>query len=103
MPNNRRPDEPPAAEPKALSHPEHATTPQPTRPRRAPRLSWILLVLAIVGALAWFAWKKERATKGSSVGASSGRAAIGSFGVPVVPGVVQQKDVPIYLDGLGTV
>jgi hypothetical protein len=23
--------------------------------------------------------------------------------VPVLPGVVEQKDVPIYLDGLGTV
>jgi multidrug efflux system membrane fusion protein len=26
-----------------------------------------------------------------------------SFPVPIIPGVVQQKDVPIYLDGLGTV
>jgi multidrug efflux system membrane fusion protein len=28
---------------------------------------------------------------------------MGSFAVPIIPGVVQQKDVPIYLDGLGTV
>jgi multidrug efflux system membrane fusion protein len=28
---------------------------------------------------------------------------MGSFPVPIIPGVVQQKDVPIYLDGLGTV
>ena len=28
---------------------------------------------------------------------------MGNFPVPVVPGVVEQKDVPIFLDGLGTV
>jgi multidrug efflux system membrane fusion protein len=28
---------------------------------------------------------------------------MGSFPVPIVPGTVEKKDVPIYLDGLGTV
>src|SRR4029077_43224 len=35
--------------------------------------------------------------------AQSGREAAGAMSVPVVAGVVEQKDVPIFLDGLGTV
>ena len=34
---------------------------------------------------------------------SGGHSAMGGFAVPVVPGVVEKKDVPIYLEGLGTV
>ena len=59
-----------------------------------------LTVVAVLGALGWFGWQKQRAGKGGNTNA--GRPARGSFPVPVVPGVVQQQAVPIYLDGLGT-
>jgi len=39
----------------------------------------------------------------AGTGGGGGRPALGSMAVPVIPGVVEQKDVPIYLDGLGTV
>jgi multidrug efflux system membrane fusion protein len=46
----------------------------------------------------WFASKKQAAKEKGPA-----RQMGGSFPVPIVPGVVEQKDVPIYLDGLGTV
>lgn len=67
--------------------------------RGGPNPLWIVLVLAAVGALGWFASKKQRSGKE----AGPGRSAMGGLAVPIVPGVVEQKDVPIYLDGLGTV
>ncbi len=39
----------------------------------------------------------------SSQAAPSERGGVGIGPVPVVAGKVEQKDVPIYLDGLGTV
>ena len=64
----------------------------------------IVVIAAVLIALAWFWAKKHRATA-SEAGTLPGArpAAAGNFPVPVVPGVVEQKDVPIYLDGLGTV
>jgi len=64
---------------------------------------WILLVLAIVGSFGWFASKKQSPAKEGGPGAGPGRGGLGGFPVPVIAGVVQQKEVPIYLDGLGTV
>lgn len=86
-----------------------STDTDPNRPlnpnrkaRGGPNPLWIVLVLAAVGALAWFASKKQRAGKETGPG-GGGRAALGSFAVPIIPGTVEQKSVPIYLDGLGTV
>jgi membrane fusion protein, multidrug efflux system len=74
------------------------------------------LILGIVGAfvllIAWWGFHNRPATAGpdqsgsAATGAHSGRR--GGFGagggpVPVVAGKVEQKDMPIYLDGLGTV
>src|SRR6476660_4563091 len=58
----------------------------------------ILVILLIVLAGLWF--KSRPAQKAGSV-AQGGRGAGGP--VPVVAGTVVQKDVPLYLDGLGTV
>jgi multidrug efflux system membrane fusion protein len=52
----------------------------------------ILLACALIGC--------KRAPESTGPGGGPGRGAGGP--VPVVPGVVQQKDVPIYLEGLGT-
>jgi multidrug efflux system membrane fusion protein len=61
-----------------------------------------VLVLVAVAALAWFLVRKHQAAAAAG-GMAGGRPAFGSFPVPVVPGVAEKKDVPIYLDGLGTV
>ena len=68
-------------------------------------------ILAIIGILlvvtAW--WLVHRGSPAQEAGANPGGARRGGAGggsgapVPVVAGKVQQKDMPIYLDGLGTV
>jgi len=69
------------------------------------------LILGIIGALvlliAWWSIHHRADQSGStdSGGTSGrrGRAGAGGGPVPVVAGKAEQKDVPIYLDGLGTV
>jgi multidrug efflux system membrane fusion protein len=71
------------------------------------------LILGIIGALvlliAWWSFQHRAASDQSgsaAAGGSSGRrGGLGAGGgsVPVVAGKVEQKDMPIYLDGLGTV
>lgn len=95
MSNNASPEPNPGREPQ-VSAPENRKT------RPGPNPLWIVLVLAVVGALGWFASKKQRAGKEAAQGGGRGRAA-GGYAVPIIPGVVEQKSVPIYLDGLGTV
>ncbi|PYK26769.1 MAG: hypothetical protein DME59_06665 [Verrucomicrobia bacterium] len=66
------------------------------------------LILGIVGAvvllIGWLSFHHRGSPDESSSTRSSGRRGAGPGGaVPVVAGKVEQKDVPIYLDGLGTV
>jgi multidrug efflux system membrane fusion protein len=69
------------------------------------------LILGIIGALvlltAWWSFHHHADQSGSTdAGGTSGRrgrAGAGGGSVPVVAGKVEQKDMPIYLDGLGTV
>jgi len=80
------------------------------RSKPAPTSSYggsrILLILGFVavGALGTWVWfsrhHRAQTTAGNSAGARSGSA---NLPVPVIPGVVTKQDVPIYLDGLGTV
>src|SRR6202035_4463827 len=62
---------------------------------------WVLLVVVAVlaagGGLFWF-----RGQKKSDAAAASSAAAAESRPVPVVVAPVQKKDVPIYLEGLGS-
>jgi multidrug efflux system membrane fusion protein len=68
-------------------------------------------ILAIIGALVlligWWSCHHHASSgqSGSTVGAGGGgrRGGAGGGPVPVVAGKVEQKDMPIYLDGLGTV
>src|ERR1700741_3459675 len=68
-------------------------------------------ILGIIGALvlliAWWSCHHRASSdqSGSSAGAGGGgrRGGAGGGPVPVVAGKVEQKDMPIYLDGLGTV
>ena len=80
------------------SPPARSTVPE-GRPGRA-----LVGVFALAGvaALVWFGVKQHQ-TKAAASSAPGARPAFGSFPVPVVPGVAEKKDVPIYLDGLGTV
>src|SRR6516162_11247619 len=66
------------------------------------------LILGIVGVLVlligWWGFHHHASLDQSPSTRSSGRRGAGPGGpVPVVAGKVEQKDMPIYLDGLGTV
>lgn len=68
---------------------------------RLAAIAGLILVLALVGGWVWA--KRQARTAAPGTAALGGRPAVGSFPVPVIAGTVEQKDVPIYLDGLGTV
>jgi membrane fusion protein, multidrug efflux system len=71
------------------------------------------LILGIIGALvlliAWWSFHhrassdQSGSTSATSTSGRRGRFGAGGGPVPVVAGKVEQKDMPIYLDGLGTV
>ena len=70
------------------------------------------VILGIIGALvvliAWWSChhraSSDQSGSTATAGASGRRGGFGGSGpVPVVAGKVEQKDMPIYLDGLGTV
>lgn len=63
---------------------------------------WIggLAICALVAAGAWW-WSRHH--QSSADGKASGPGRGGQPPVPVVAGVVAEKDVPVFLDGLGTV
>jgi membrane fusion protein, multidrug efflux system len=78
-------------------------------PERAPgtnrRLNviFILILIGAMLALGWI-WRSRRQADATTPNSKTGgRPGFASAPVPVVPGVVEQRDVPIYLDGLGTV
>ncbi len=62
-----------------------------------------LLVVAVLAAAGWI-WNRKHQSAATAGGAAAGaRSGVDFPPVPIIPGVVQRKDVPIYLDGLGTV
>ena len=73
------------------------------------RLRWLfILVGAVFIAGIWYFFGHEHAPQGgvdASKAKASGQSQAGGPGgpVPVVAGAVQKRDVPIYLDGIGTV
>lgn len=83
-----------------------------------PKKGWIVL-LCIVALGAWWFVRHRQAASAQATGAPAGSPRSGGAGgsggrggggpgggqglVPVVAGEVKQQDVPIYLDGLGTV
>ncbi len=64
------------------------------------KLSLVALCLLIASGTVWAIWKRPGAARGEQ-GSASARS--GPPPVPVLAGTVARKDVPIYLDGLGTV
>src|SRR4051794_27590532 len=80
------------------------TAPDP-RPRGNMRRVLVLLVcLLIAGGGAWW-WMHARGTEQAGTAQPSGRGRRGGApdSLPVVVAAAETRDVPIYLDGLGTV
>ncbi|MEI6351588.1 MAG: efflux RND transporter periplasmic adaptor subunit [Verrucomicrobiota bacterium] len=80
-------------------------TNDPTRnnlPRRRRLFrGWVLLLLLAIGAYCWV--NLDRIVAWTGTAKAQGKPAREQPPVPVVAGTVIQKDVPIYLEGLGTV
>jgi len=76
---------------------------QPDSKPKSGGLKWLLIIggIIVLAALIWYA--RHRAAAASDASSGGGGRSGGNFPVPVVTGKVMQKDVPIYLDGLGTV
>ncbi|MGZ4971364.1 MAG: efflux RND transporter periplasmic adaptor subunit [Limisphaerales bacterium] len=75
------------------------SAPVPSGKRRFPVLAVIIfIVLIVVGVIVW------RQISGNNTSKNSAGSMRGAGGpVPVIIGTVAQKDVPVYLDGIGTV
>jgi multidrug efflux system membrane fusion protein len=67
---------------------------------RDRRIVLALVAVVVVAGVAWFVHKR---TGQKQAGAREQQAAAAGRPVPVVTGTVQKRDVPIYLDGLGSV
>jgi multidrug efflux system membrane fusion protein len=92
-PRGQKPEDPA----KLSSTPEQAPFHKPKNRGR-----WLLGIVVIVLVVPTILWVKQRSSQARKTPAAGrGSAAFGP--VPVVAGNVVQKDVPIYLDGLGTV
>jgi len=69
---------------------------QPERRNRSRALTWIVLLVVAVAAVVWFA------RRGDPPAGRTARAA-GARVVPVVSATARQSDMPVFIDGLGTV
>jgi multidrug efflux system membrane fusion protein len=72
--------------------------PQSTVRKKRLILALILIVAVLFG---WFVYHRSHSSSTVSAGVAGARGQ--TLPVPVVEGIVATKDVPIYLDGLGTV
>ncbi len=85
------------AEPAVVSA---ASAPHPSSPpRRGHAIRNTVVVLSLAVLTAWVI----HAVRAPGIAAKGGPDGARNFPVPIVAGVVLQKDVPIFLDGLGTV
>lgn len=66
-----------------------------------PKRTIFGIAAGIILLVGW--WSSHRHGGSSNQARSSGRNPAGGAPVPVVAGKAEQKDVPIYLDGLGAV
>lgn len=75
--------------------------PQEPQPKKSKWLLWVILLALALGGIWFYTHRSSTATE-SEAGKGGGRR--GTTGpVNVVAGTVVQKDVPIYLEGIGTI
>lgn len=72
-------------------------------PKRRGRTGWVITILVCVAIITGVVWivRKRSAEPAKKPGGPAARGE--ALPVPVVLGTVMKKDVPVYLDGLGTV
>lgn len=83
--------------------PRKEVSPRMAEPEKKPsshRGLWVLLILALAGGgiFAWRSTRKPEANAASVVRDNNAR-----LGTPVVAALVKRQDMPVYLDGLGSV
>lgn len=102
MSNRSEPDQPEPAYPP--SHPESRITPPDKAPGGgASKFAWIVAVLVVAAALVGLWWRHQGAAAATTAAGPGGNRSGFGGPVPVIAGTVERKDVPIYLEGLGTV
>lgn len=74
--------------------------PQQPEPKKGGWLIWVILLVLVLGGI-WFYTHRTASTAATAGPGGKGRGAGGP--VPVVVGTVTKKDVPIYLEGIGTI
>jgi hypothetical protein len=57
------------------------------------------IAAAFIAVVAWWSYR-HGSSSNASPGNATGRRSGGGVAVPVVAGKAEQKDVPVYLDGL---
>ena len=95
MPDSDQNPTPPIARAASQSDP---ALPASDAPRKKRRIRTVILIMILAGLTAWVIHIIRGRTP-----TQAGPDAARSFPVPVIAGNVQQKDLPFYLDGLGTV
>jgi multidrug efflux system membrane fusion protein len=78
--------------------PSRTGTPHSLPPKKFKWGRWIFLLM-VVGVAAWAYFHRPAEQAGKAAAKRVGAGAP----IPVISGVVARKDIPIYLDGLGTV
>jgi len=75
--------------------------PQDPRPKKGKWWIWVIFLALVLGGI----WYYTHRTPAEGAASASGGGKRGGAGgpVPVVAGTVMQKDVPIYLEGIGTI
>ncbi len=59
---------------------------------------WIIILLFVIGGIGFIVWRAKQTRAAAAAAAKRSDPA-----VPVTPGTVQEKEIAIYCDGLGTV
>jgi multidrug efflux system membrane fusion protein len=90
-----------------LSDPESTSTHEAPGSRSAGSRAWVWLLLAVLAIAGFWYYRASHSRNAASAGApgqpKAGPSAPGNFSVPVVVVAATKGDLPVYLNGLGTV